>query len=57
MMLAVASRSACSGMSEAGPDYASAIAEIHLTARRDAMPYLHRPHTDCFLDFRPPLWR
>jgi GNAT superfamily N-acetyltransferase len=25
---------------------APAIAEIHLTARLDAMPYLHRPHTD-----------
>ena len=25
---------------------APAIAEIHLTARREAMPYLHRPHTD-----------
>ena len=31
---------------EAGPGDASAIAEIHLTARRKAMPYLHRPHTD-----------
>jgi ribosomal protein S18 acetylase RimI-like enzyme len=25
---------------------AAAIADIHLTARREAMPYLHRPHTD-----------
>lgn len=25
---------------------ALAIAEIHLVARRHAMPYLHRPHTD-----------
>ncbi|HJU18893.1 MAG TPA: GNAT family N-acetyltransferase [Stellaceae bacterium] len=31
---------------EAEPGDASAIAEIHLTARREAMPYLHRPHTD-----------
>jgi ribosomal protein S18 acetylase RimI-like enzyme len=31
---------------EAGPGDASAIAEFHLTARRKAMPYLHRPHTD-----------
>jgi GNAT superfamily N-acetyltransferase len=31
---------------EAEPDQASAIAEIHLVARREAMPYLHRPHTD-----------
>jgi len=25
---------------------APAIAEIHLTARREAMPYLNSPHTD-----------
>ncbi|HUY99670.1 MAG TPA: GNAT family N-acetyltransferase [Thermomicrobiaceae bacterium] len=25
---------------------AQEIAEIHLAARREAMPYLHRPHTD-----------
>jgi ribosomal protein S18 acetylase RimI-like enzyme len=31
---------------EAGPCDAAAIAEIHLTARREAMPYLYRPHTD-----------
>src|SRR5437763_9730962 len=31
---------------QAEPDQASAIAEIHLIARREAMPYLHRPHTD-----------
>jgi GNAT superfamily N-acetyltransferase len=31
---------------EAEPSDAPAIAEIHLTARREAMPYLHRPHTD-----------
>jgi len=31
---------------EAAQDDAPAIAEIHLTARREAMPYLHRPHTD-----------
>src|SRR5271156_4251293 len=31
---------------EAGPVDAPAIAEIHLAARRAAMPYLHRPHTD-----------
>jgi GNAT superfamily N-acetyltransferase len=27
-------------------DAARAIAEIHLAARREAMPYLRRPHTD-----------
>jgi ribosomal protein S18 acetylase RimI-like enzyme len=31
---------------EATPDDAPAIADIHLTARRVAMPYLARPHTD-----------
>jgi len=31
---------------EAEPADAPDIAEIHLTARREAMPYLHRPHTD-----------
>jgi ribosomal protein S18 acetylase RimI-like enzyme len=31
---------------EAGPCDAEVIAEIHLTARREAMPYLYRPHTD-----------
>ena len=31
---------------EAARGDAPAIAEIHLTARREAMPYLHRPHTD-----------
>ena len=31
---------------EAEPSDASAIAEIHLTARRAAMAYLHRRHTD-----------
>jgi GNAT superfamily N-acetyltransferase len=31
---------------EAEPADAPAIAYIHLTARREAMPYLHRPHTD-----------
>jgi GNAT superfamily N-acetyltransferase len=31
---------------EAKPVDALDIAEIHLTARREAMPYLNRPHTD-----------
>jgi GNAT superfamily N-acetyltransferase len=31
---------------EAEPADARAIAEIHLAARREAMPYLRRPHTD-----------
>ena len=31
---------------EAKPADAAAIAEIHLTARRDAMPYLHLAHSD-----------
>src|SRR5579862_877982 len=31
---------------EAEPDDAPAIMEIHLTARREAIPYLHRVHTD-----------
>jgi ribosomal protein S18 acetylase RimI-like enzyme len=31
---------------EAEPGDAPAIAEIHLAARRVAMPYLRRPHTD-----------
>jgi GNAT superfamily N-acetyltransferase len=31
---------------EAEPGDATDIAEIHLAARREAMPYLHRPHTD-----------
>jgi GNAT superfamily N-acetyltransferase len=31
---------------EAEPADARAIAEIHLAARREAMPYLHRAHTD-----------
>jgi ribosomal protein S18 acetylase RimI-like enzyme len=31
---------------KAEPGDAPDIAEIHLTARREAMPYLHRPHTD-----------
>lgn len=30
----------------AEPVHASVIAEIHLVARRQAMPYLHRPHSD-----------
>jgi hypothetical protein len=33
-------------ISEAEAGDAPEIAEIHLTARREAMPYLHRPHTD-----------
>jgi GNAT superfamily N-acetyltransferase len=33
-------------MREAEPADALAIADIHLTARRAAMPYLHQPHTD-----------
>jgi GNAT superfamily N-acetyltransferase len=33
-------------ISEAAAADAPAIAEIHLTARRGAMPYLRRPHTD-----------
>jgi ribosomal protein S18 acetylase RimI-like enzyme len=49
---------------EATPDDAAAIADIHLTARRVAMPYLARPHTDdetrvwfagCVCD-RPATW-
>jgi len=31
---------------EAAPCDAAAIAEIYLTARREAVPYLYRPHTD-----------
>ena len=31
---------------EATPDDAQAIADIHLSARAEAMPYLPRPHTD-----------
>jgi GNAT superfamily N-acetyltransferase len=31
---------------EAEPGDAPEIAEVHLAARRDAMPYLHRPRTD-----------
>jgi GNAT superfamily N-acetyltransferase len=31
---------------EAKPEDAAAIAEIHLTSRRDAMPYLHLAHSD-----------
>jgi ribosomal protein S18 acetylase RimI-like enzyme len=31
---------------EAKPGDAAAIAEIHLTSRRDAMPYLHLAHSD-----------
>jgi len=31
---------------EAEPGDAPVIAEIHLAARREAMSYLHRPHTD-----------
>jgi ribosomal protein S18 acetylase RimI-like enzyme len=30
----------------AEPRDASSIAEVHLTARREAMPYLHRAHSD-----------
>ena len=33
-------------IAEATHDDASAIADIHLTARAEAMPYLARPHTD-----------
>ncbi|HEY3892433.1 MAG TPA: GNAT family N-acetyltransferase [Bradyrhizobium sp.] len=31
---------------EAEPDDAGVIAEIHLAARREAMPYLRRPHSN-----------
>jgi ribosomal protein S18 acetylase RimI-like enzyme len=31
---------------EAEPGDAPDVAEIHLAARREAMPYLHRPHSD-----------
>lgn len=33
-------------IAEATREDAAAIAEIHLAARREAMPYLQRPHTD-----------
>jgi len=33
-------------IAEAREKDASEIAAIHLTARREAMPYLHKPHTD-----------
>ena len=36
----------CIEIREAEPADARAIAEIHLAARREAMPYLHRAHTD-----------
>jgi hypothetical protein len=31
---------------EAEPVDAPDVAETHLAARREVMPYLHRPHTD-----------
>jgi ribosomal protein S18 acetylase RimI-like enzyme len=37
---------ACFTVDEAQPKDAPAIATIHLTSRRRAMPYLRRPHTD-----------
>ena len=37
---------ACVTINEARPQDAPAIAIIHLTSRRRAMPYLRRPHTD-----------